>query len=90
MCCINSGTSISRLSIKAIVPSITSDRLCGAIFVAIPTAIPEAPFTRRFGIRVGRTVGSCRESSKLFWKSTVSLLISDSISSAIFFNLSSV
>ena len=28
---------------------ITSLKLCGGMFVAIPTAIPEVPFTRRFG-----------------------------------------
>ena len=47
----------------AIVPSMTSLKLCGGIFVAIPTAIPEAPLTKRFGIFVGRTVGSLIESS---------------------------
>ena len=46
------------------VPLITSVKLCGGIFVAIPTAIPEAPFTRSAGIFVGRTVGSLRVSSK--------------------------
>ena len=30
-----------------------SVRLCGGILVAIPTAIPDAPFTRRFGILAG-------------------------------------
>jgi hypothetical protein len=40
-------------------------RLWGGILVAIPTAIPEAPFTRRFGILDGSTVGSLMESSKL-------------------------
>ena len=47
----------------AMVPSITSERLCGGIFVAIPTAIPEAPLTNRLGILVGKTVGSFNESS---------------------------
>ena len=35
----------------------TSVRLCGGIFVAIPTAIPDEPFTKRFGIFVGKTSG---------------------------------
>ena len=47
----------------ATVPSITSVRLCGGILVAIPTAIPLAPFTNKFGILVGKTVGSIMESS---------------------------
>ena len=34
------------------------------MFVAIPTAIPDAPFTNSAGILVGRTVGSLRVSSK--------------------------
>ena len=40
------------------VASITSPRLCGAIFVAIPTAIPDAPLTRILGYCAGKTVGS--------------------------------
>ena len=43
--------------------SITSERLCGGILVAIPTAIPLPPFIKRFGILVGNTVGSVREPS---------------------------
>ena len=34
------------------------------MLVAIPTAIPEAPFTSKLGNLAGNTVGSCRESSK--------------------------
>ena len=34
------------------------------ILVAIPTAIPSAPFSRRFGILTGRTAGSFSVSSK--------------------------
>jgi hypothetical protein len=33
------------------------------MFVAIPTAIPEDPLTRRFGIGAGSTVGSSVVSS---------------------------
>ena len=39
-------------------PAITSRMLCGAMLVAIPTAIPEEPFTNRFGNAAGRTSGS--------------------------------
>ncbi len=40
-----------------------SVRLCGGIFVAIPTAIPDEPFTNNAGTFVGRTFGSFNESS---------------------------
>ena len=36
----------------------TSTRLCGAMFVAMPTAMPDAPLTSRLGIAAGSTVGS--------------------------------
>ncbi len=49
----------SGSSITATTPSITSPRLWGGMFVAIPTAIPWDPFTSRLGNRAGRTVGSC-------------------------------
>ena len=42
----------------AIVASTTSVRLCGGIFVAIPTAIPDVPLINKFGILFGKTVGS--------------------------------
>ena len=45
------------------VPSITSVRLWGAIFVAIPTAIPLDPLTSKFGNLDGKTVGSLSVSS---------------------------
>ena len=38
--------------------STTSPRLCGGTLVAMPTAMPEEPFTSRFGTLVGRTAGS--------------------------------
>ena len=44
---------------KAMQPSITSPRLCGGMLVAMPTAMPPAPLTSRFGKRAGRTDGSC-------------------------------
>ena len=50
----------------AIIPSHTSFRLCGGILVAIPTAIPVAPFKSRLGSLAGRTVGSSKLSSKFF------------------------
>ena len=40
-----------------------SVRLCGGMLVAIPTAMPEEPLTRRFGRRAGSTTGSCCVSS---------------------------
>mgnify|MGYP000105088237 CR=1 FL=1 len=52
--------------------SITSLKLWGGIFVAIPTAIPEVPFTKRFGNLDGSTTGSFSVSSKFGAKSTVS------------------
>ena len=58
--------------------------------VAIPTAIPVVPLTRRFGKRLGRTEGSFSVSSKLGTKVTVSLLISASISMEILVSLASV
>ena len=39
-------------------PSITSDKLCGGILVAIPTAIPPAPFINKLGNLEGSTEGS--------------------------------
>ena len=54
---------ISGSSINARQPSITSRRLCGGMFVAMPTAIPDEPFTSRFGTRFGNTSGICSVSS---------------------------
>ncbi len=45
------------------VASMISVRLCGGMLVAMPTAIPEEPFTSRLGTRVGRTSGSTSLSS---------------------------
>ena len=50
----------SRSSIRATAASITSPRLCGGMLVAMPTAMPCAPLTSRFGKRAGRTMGSLR------------------------------
>ena len=73
-------SSFTRLSIMRTTAPITSRRLWGGILVAMPTAIPEVPFTRRLGKREGSTTGSFSVSSKFGIKSTVSLLISASIS----------
>jgi hypothetical protein len=43
--------------------AMTSPRLCGIMFVAMPTAIPDVPLTSRFGNAAGRTVGSCSDPS---------------------------
>ena len=45
-------------SIKAQIASISSRKLCGGIFVAIPTAIPVDPFINKPGRLAGRTEGS--------------------------------
>ena len=63
MCFIRPFTSIDVSSMNATAASIVSRRLCGGMFVAIPTAIPDEPFTSRFGKRAGRTCGSWRDSS---------------------------
>ncbi|KAF5030285.1 hypothetical protein DSECCO2_639690 [anaerobic digester metagenome] len=60
------------------------------MFVAMPTAIPLDPLTRRFGTRAGRTSGSLSDSSKLGTKSTVSFSISARSSSESFVSLASV
>ena len=53
-----SGSSITRIRASQISP-----RLCGGIDVAMPTAMPLAPLTSRFGNFDGSTVGSvCRSS----------------------------
>ncbi|MCG0900125.1 hypothetical protein IMAU10572_02633 [Lactiplantibacillus plantarum] len=41
----------------------TSAKLCGGMFVVIPTAIPVAPLTSKFGKRAGKTAGSRSVSS---------------------------
>ena len=56
---ISSSIVTLGLSITLIQASITSLNLCGGIFVAIPTAIPDEPFTNKFGTLVGKTSGIC-------------------------------
>ena len=54
------GLGVGLYSIYKIVQtaSITSPKLCGGIFVAIPTAIPLVPEIKRFGNLAGKTTGS--------------------------------
>ncbi len=59
----NARTSSSGRSISATVASTSSVRLCGGMFVAMPTAMPTAPLSSRLGTRVGRTLGSSSLSS---------------------------
>ncbi len=59
----SSSISTSGFSISFSIAAQTSPRLWGGMFVAMPTAMPEEPFTRRLGIVVGRTTGSMREPS---------------------------
>ena len=87
---INSSTVASGLSIRVLTALHTSRKLCGGMFVAIPTAIPEAPLTRRFGNLAGSTVGSLKVSSKFNDQSTVSWSRFASISSATLLSLASV
>ena len=85
-----SVTIDSGLSKSSTVASTTSPKLCGGIFVAIPTAIPSVPFKSKFGTLVGNTFGSVKLPSKLGIKSTVSFSISASKSEEIFCILASV
>ena len=63
ICFINSLIFISLLLINAKVPFITSPKLWGGMLVAIPTAIPPAPLTSKFGNCAGKTSGSFSVSS---------------------------
>ena len=60
---INCGIVMSGLSIWAQTASIVSPRLCGAMLVAMPTAMPVPPLTNRFGNAAGNTTGSDIDSS---------------------------
>ena len=72
----NSSSDKSLLSKIAKIPLQISPRLYVGTFVAIPTAMPEPPFTKKFGNLVGKTIGSCNVPSKFGCQSTVSLSIS--------------
>ena len=69
-------------SARCMSASQTSMGLCGGMLVAMPTAMPEAPFTSRLGSLAGRTSGSLRVPSKFSAKSTVFWSMLASISSA--------
>ena len=49
--------------INAIAALATSRKLCEGISVAMPTAIPDAPFKRTNGKRAGSNLGSWNEPS---------------------------
>ena len=87
---ISSCVVTSGFSIIFTTPSMTSPRLCGGMFVAMPTAMPEEPLTSRFGKRLGSTFGCISVSSKFGEKSTVSLSMSASISRLILLMRASV
>ena len=78
------------MSITSAIPSHISLKLWGGILVAIPTAIPEAPLTKRFGKMAGKTDGSLRDWSKLSTQSIVSFSISPNKDSVIGESLHSV
>ena len=83
-------SSSTWLSIIFTTALMISRRLWGGMLVAIPTAIPDVPLTRRFGYLEGSTTGSFSVSSKFGTKSTVSLLISFIISMEILLKRASV
>ena len=90
--CINCVSVISKLPpsllmllrpfVIATHASISSPKLCGGTFVAMPTAMPAAPFNNNTGTFAGKTLGSYSFPSKFGKKSTVSRLISSSNVSA--------
>ena len=55
---IRSSTELSGASMSMSRASDSSLRLCGGMFVAMPTAMPEEPFSNKLGTFVGRTTGS--------------------------------
>ena len=55
-----SSTVACGLSSRAVRASQSSPRLCVGMLVAIPTAMPDEPLSRRFGTFVGRMAGSSR------------------------------
>ena len=60
MCFIRPVTESPGSRMSAIAPFTTSFRLWLGISVAIPTAMPEAPFSSTTGSRAGRIFGSER------------------------------
>ena len=57
------ATVASGLSTRYRALLTTSRRLCGGTLVAIPTAMPVAPFTSKCGNAAGKTTGSVRSAS---------------------------
>jgi len=86
----NSSPVIPGLSSIATRPVMTSRKLYVGMFVAMPTAMPDPPFIRRFGNFAGRTRGSCNPPSKFGIQSTVSLSKSSIRSAASFVRRASV
>ncbi len=58
-CFISASRSAFGYRIRWRAAAMTSRRLCGGMFVAMPTAMPEEPFTSRFGKAAGSATGSC-------------------------------
>ena len=61
---LSSSIVVLGFFISATIASQTSVKLCGGIFVAIPTAIPVAPFKIKAGSFPGNSFGSFKELSK--------------------------
>ncbi len=57
-CCSSVSSRASGDLIRCRQASINSCRLCGGMFVAMPTAMPDDPFASRFGNVAGSTTGS--------------------------------
>ena len=79
---ISSGSGMRGFSSTATTASMASPGLCGGMFVARPTAMPDAPLISRFGKRPGSSSGSLSVSSKLNTNGTVSRSMSRSSCSA--------
>ena len=60
---ISSLTVVSGLSISMVTASHSSPRLCVGMLVAMPTAMPDEPLSKRLGTFDGRMDGSSREPS---------------------------
>ncbi|MNV71761.1 hypothetical protein D3C71_1647990 [compost metagenome] len=60
MISINSSMVTSGLRSMCRQASTTSFRLCGGILVAMPTAMPDEPLTKRLGSLLGSTMGSVK------------------------------
>ena len=80
--CISASREMFGSSRTAMTASMDSPRLCVGMFVARPTAMPEAPLTSRLGKRPGSMSGSLSVSSKFREKGTVSFSRSRSSSMA--------